>query len=755
MITNLKNLLKFLLIIPGLAFSQQQINDEGLKELISKNPNLLNELEINQGNIDQSIKGEDTSLDSEDYQGTVEGGEANTENENMIFGSDFIKSIPRSISATADLPVPNDYIISLGDKLKIILTGGKQDIYVLEVGMDGSIFFPELGKVNIFGESITSAKEIIEQLVKLSYVGTDVSVSLDSLSAKKISIIGAVKNPGTYIISPFSTISSALAYSGGLETYASLRNIAVIRKGKEISFDLYEFLIFGNRLGDINIQQGDTILVKPTNNQIKILGNVNRPMIYEYKVGDTYSDLINFALGVSRNGSIDGISVNIDKGGALSTFRKDIKEVIGNEKIESIFVGSKVSAKNLDVFVTGDSVTSGYYPANNTQLSEFMKSLKFSGDIYPFYAIYEKNEDGGLSKSFKTFSLADPESYADINITKNSKLHFFSRDDISNFNSDESTVTKFFEPDIKTINFPTQSLKIPISGRISPIQLYNFFGIKIEVDFKKISAVTTDNTLTNASESILDSKSIVAISFPSLDNPQLISVEILGEVMNPGTYTISSSSSLDDLYLLAGGFREGAFASGIVLLREEVRLKQIEAMKEAKSILTDSIIQKSSNLSDRGEVDIESIIKLADLYEPKGRIAGNFSPNTGFSKEFLLKDGDKINVPSTPSSITIQGEVLNSTSIIYDTNYSYSDYIKAAGGYTHYADEREVFIIRAGGDSVPVGNMFTGRPEILPGDTIVVPRDLNQLETLPLISIATKILADIAFSAASINAIQN
>ena len=78
--------------------------------------------------------------------------------------------------------------------------------------------------------------------------------------------------------------------------------------------------------------------------------------------------------------------------------------------------------------------------------------------------------------------------------------------------------------------------------------------------------------------------------------------------MNPGTYTISSSSSLDDLYLLAGGFREGAFASGIVLLREEVRLKQIEAMKEAKSILTDSIIQKSSNLSDRGKLILNQLL---------------------------------------------------------------------------------------------------------------------------------------------------
>ena len=44
-----------------------------------------------------------------------------------------------------------------------------------------------------------------------------------------------------------------------------------------------------------------------------------------------------------------------------------------------------MTQKILDVFVTGDSVTSGYYPANNTQLSEFMKSPKFSGRYLPFY----------------------------------------------------------------------------------------------------------------------------------------------------------------------------------------------------------------------------------------------------------------------------------------------------------------------------------------------------------------------------------
>ena len=46
-----------------------------------------------------------------------------------------------------------------------------------------------------------------------------------------------------------------------------------------------------------------------------------------------------------------------------------------------------------------------------------------------------------------------------------------------------------------------------------------------------------------------------------------------------------------------------------------------------------------------------------------------------------------------------------------------------------------------------------GAKSIKPG--ICIPRDLNQLDTIPAISLATKIISDIAFSAASLNAIQN
>ena len=99
---------------------------------------------------------------------------------------------------------------------------------------------------------------------------------------------------------------------------------------------------------------------------------------------------------------------------------------------------------------------------------------------------------------------------------------------------------------------------------------------------------------------------------------------------------------------------------------------------------------------------------------------------------------------------------MNSSSFIFDESMSHQDYIAAAGGFSDYADKRAVFIIKANGASKATGNnIFAGQIKIEPGDTIVVPRNLDQLEALPLISMATKIIADIAFSAASLNAIQD
>ena len=54
-----------------------------------------------------------------------------------------------------------------------------------------------------------------------------------------------------------------------------------------------------------------------------------------------------------------------------------------------------------------------------------------------------------------------------------------------------------------------------------------------------------------------------------------------------------------------------------------------------------------------------------------------------------------------------------------------------------------------------IASFFKLGYEIKPGDSIVVPRNLDKVSTLPLITYSAQIISDIAISAASLNAIRN
>ena len=53
-----------------------------------------------------------------------------------------------------------------------------------------------------------------------------------------------------------------------------------------------------------------------------------------------------------------------------------------------------------------------------------------------------------------------------------------------------------------------------------------------------------------------------------------ITVSISGEVKRPGQYVVSSGSTLQDLYDLAGGEKERAHEKGIIFSRESIKEKE-------------------------------------------------------------------------------------------------------------------------------------------------------------------------------------
>ena len=94
------------------------------------------------------------------------------------------------------------------------------------------------------------------------------------------------------------------------------------------------------------------------------------------------------------------------------------------------------------------------------------------------------------------------------------------------------------------------------------------------------------------------------------------------------------------------------------------------------------------------------------------------------------------------SYITVTGEVLNQITVNFEDDFDYIDYVKLAGGFTKAADRSSIYVISASGNSVPLNSSsLLSREYVLqPGDTIVVPQNLERLAPQALITIISRVL---------------
>lgn len=128
--------------------------------------------------------------------------------------------------------------------------------------------------------------------------------------------------------------------------------------------------------------------------------------------------------------------------------------------------------------------------------------------------------------------------------------------------------------------------------------------------------------------------------------------------------------------------------------------------------------------------------------------------------DIVLDGGDAIYVPRKSQSINVIGEVYVPTSHLYNANLTFNDYIVKSGGMKNLADDDKVYIIRANGSVVLPGSgndfWFAGanqNSEILPGDTIVVPFDSDDIDSLTLWSSSTQIIYQLAVAVAAISSL--
>ena len=675
------------------------------------------------------------------------------------YGYDFFSSMPTSLTAVGDLPLPNDYIISLRDQFTVILTGSKDALFNLNVKLDGTILFPELGSVSVVGLSFKEVKEKLSQLIKQAYIGVNIDVSLQNLSAKKITIVGAVNTPGTYLVNPFSTITGALAYSGGISEIGSLRDIKLIRNNKEVfSFDLYDLLIKGNRSNDLTIEAGDTLLINAASQFVEITGAVKRPGIYEVLEGETINSLVDFALGFNQTANKSNISVSFLDLNEASIVKKNVDTLDQNlQNALSVNVFNYVNEPSANILVQGAIEEPGFYNAlKYRKLTDLINDLKFI-DVYPWLAVLEQFDENKLIKSTVLFNLNDPNTYTSVELLPNSRI-YFANIDTRSFDVSETSRKLITEYELR-LSHRQGTFRLPVYGKYSVSSFINLLGLDMsDVDDIATYVSPLKNIVVNDNYKNMQyiAEKYNTVNFRSPDN-DLIEVSITGAVDFPGTYVLNDDATIEDLYQLVGNFKNQAYLKGIILTRENIRARQIKSIEKSKEDLNKVIltsVQKGENIG-----DINLIRALSESIEPEnlGRLAGDFTPKSQGSINTILFDGDTIIVPKNPNAINVLGEVLNPIAFEYSKKLTITSAINQAGGYQQYADKRRTYVIKANGIVEKANrNIFVRNVGLEPGDTIVVPRKIITTNPgLEALLPVTQILSDLAFSAAAIESLSN
>jgi polysaccharide export outer membrane protein len=163
------------------------------------------------------------------------------------------------------------YRINGGDTLHISVYGEKDLDRDIAVEPDGGIAFPLVGNLNARGLTLNELqKKIAESLrgggMLPNVTDAEVTVSLVKSTGNSFSVIGQVKQPGTFVTDTQVDVMQALSLAGGLTPFASKSRIIVLRRDgagaqKKIPFD-YSSVEDGEKLeSNIQLQGGDVIVV--------------------------------------------------------------------------------------------------------------------------------------------------------------------------------------------------------------------------------------------------------------------------------------------------------------------------------------------------------------------------------------------------------------------------------------------------------------------------------------------------------------
>lgn len=159
----------------------------------------------------------------------------------------------------------DQYRIGAQDLIEISVFGVPDLSRAVRVNADGRISLPLVGSVAAGGHTIPELEADLEQRYQDGYLQhPQVSVFVKEFTSQRITLEGAVKNPGIYPLSGKTSLVQAVAVAGGLDPLADLHGIVLFRRvdGQRMAavYDMRE--LRQGRIEDPRVYGGDIVVVE-------------------------------------------------------------------------------------------------------------------------------------------------------------------------------------------------------------------------------------------------------------------------------------------------------------------------------------------------------------------------------------------------------------------------------------------------------------------------------------------------------------
>ena len=685
--------------------------------------------DVNESRLREEMK-ENTSDMLEDHPSTQD-----LARNNQVFGRNIFNTRNLTFEPSVNIATPLNYRLGPGDEVIIDIWGASQNTIRQQISPDGTINIQKIGPVNLNGLTISEANDYLKKTLNKIYNGlnntndptSDIRLTLGSIRTIQINVMGEVVQPGTYSLSSFATVFHALYRAGGVSDIGSLRNVQLVRNGKNIAtIDVYQFIMKGNIQDDIRLQEGDVVIVPAYDVLVKIDGKVKRPMRFEMKKDENLSTLISYAGGfeadaytrslrvVRQNGQ--EYEVNTVKDLDYSVYKMRNGDVVTAEAILNRFTNK--------LEIRGAVYRPGIYQLNgklNTVRELVNEAQGLTGDAFLNRAVlYRQREDLTTEVIPVDIKAIMDGTSQNIILAKNDILYIPSIHDLED-RGDVVIHGEVAKPDSYPYadNMTLEDLIIQAGGLREAASVVRVdVSRRIRNPHSTVDNDTIGRTYTFSLKEgfVVDGTpgfvlqpydEVYVRRSPGYQAQQNVVVE--GEILFGGSYAMTSREErLSDLINKAGGTTNYAYLRGAKLTRV--------ATEGEKKRMGDVIRLMSRQL---GEAMMDSLGVRVEDHFTVGIDLEKAIANPGSASDLVLREGDVVFIPKNTNTVTINGAVMvpNTVSYIKGENIDY--YLNQAGGYSDNAKKSKKFIVYMNGQVTKVKG--SGKKQIEPGCEIIVP----------------------------------